>query len=77
MVREEEGLSVEEVEEGLVRIGTLSAVMEINKHTPHNVSIWSTKGYVCFVTIACTSIHVCAFTHKDPCMKGVHYSLFI
>ena len=69
-------MSVEEVEEGLVRIGALSAVMEINKHTPHNVSMVY-KGYVCLVTIACTSIHICPFTHKDLCIKGANCSLFI
>ena len=47
---EEEGL-VEEVE-GLVRSRALSAVIEINKYTPHNVSIQGHKGlsvvgYIC------------------------------
>ena len=57
----EEGLV--EGKKGLARIGTLSAVMEINKHTPHNVSNHK-KGYCVF---GCICLYVIVQIHVSGC----------
>ena len=81
LVKEAEG-SVEG-EEGLVRIGALSAVMEII-YTSQCEDIWSTKGYnvhvlgynCLFVCSNVSYIYVCPFTHKDlVCKEGCMHTV--